>query len=420
MPVNVNGITQPLYPHEKEEVKGYFKVFVGNRKFCKVHEKVLAFFVKMWDDKSVKFHGTQHGKEGAGIMQEKVTMTKIAKACGTSIGTVDRALNNRPGINQETKRQILETARSMGYQSNRIAGALSRKNPKRIAMLDYRQESDFHSVLLQGAKRAGNDLADYGVRVDLYAAERMSLPEQLDQLRLVEREGYDGVVVNSLGSEVDEEINRLVRMGVPVVTCNTDSPDSLRLFYVGCDAGCAGRLSGELAGKLMDGRGSVGAIGNFVRKNAFVQRFAGFCRIVRQDYPGIALRTWAGSYMDEFQAQEEIARILEEWKDLSLLHVTDYSGTVGAIRALEAAGRQDVRLLGYDLSAQTFQALQQGRCTAVLYQDPYQQGFQAVSLLARHLLDGWRPEQPHLWITPQIVMKYNADLYGTHGPVTPF
>jgi len=39
---------------------------------------------------------------------------EIAESLGLSIGTVDRALHDRPGINEETRRRIVQRAQSVG------------------------------------------------------------------------------------------------------------------------------------------------------------------------------------------------------------------------------------------------------------------------------------------------------------------
>ena len=44
-----------------------------------------------------------------------MTTTQIARICGVSQGTVDRALHDRPGIKEETKARILEVAREFAY-----------------------------------------------------------------------------------------------------------------------------------------------------------------------------------------------------------------------------------------------------------------------------------------------------------------
>ena len=58
-----------------------------------------------------------------------VTIKEVAKEAGTSIGTVSKALNNRPGIRLPLKREIEKIAQRMGYSpyiKSRQAGMYSR------------------------------------------------------------------------------------------------------------------------------------------------------------------------------------------------------------------------------------------------------------------------------------------------------
>lgn len=43
----------------------------------------------------------------------KITTAELSKICGVSQGTVDRALNNRPDINAETKKGLSALQSSM-------------------------------------------------------------------------------------------------------------------------------------------------------------------------------------------------------------------------------------------------------------------------------------------------------------------
>ena len=45
----------------------------------------------------------------------KITTTQLARICGVSQGTVDRALHNRGDINPKTRERILEVAREYDY-----------------------------------------------------------------------------------------------------------------------------------------------------------------------------------------------------------------------------------------------------------------------------------------------------------------
>ena len=65
----------------------------------------------------------------------QITLKQIAERAGTSVGTVDRALNNRGRISPSTKEKIIKIADEMGYQPNKIASALSRSKRLRIAVI---------------------------------------------------------------------------------------------------------------------------------------------------------------------------------------------------------------------------------------------------------------------------------------------
>lgn len=53
-----------------------------------------------------------------------VTIKEIAQAAGVSRGTVDRALNNRPGVNSDVAKRVRRLARDLGYRPNQVAKAL--------------------------------------------------------------------------------------------------------------------------------------------------------------------------------------------------------------------------------------------------------------------------------------------------------
>lgn len=53
-----------------------------------------------------------------------VGIRRLAKHLDISIGTVSRALNGRPDVNEETRRRVLEAARELGYAPNQAGRAL--------------------------------------------------------------------------------------------------------------------------------------------------------------------------------------------------------------------------------------------------------------------------------------------------------
>lgn len=64
-----------------------------------------------------------------------LTIKDIARICGVSVTTVSRALNNYPGINQETKDRIMEVVREKQFIPNNSARNLKRLENRSIAVL---------------------------------------------------------------------------------------------------------------------------------------------------------------------------------------------------------------------------------------------------------------------------------------------
>ena len=58
------------------------------------------------------------------------TIKQIAEKAGVSRGTVDRVLNNRSGVNEETARKVLEIAKLLNYKPNKAGKALAAQKNK--------------------------------------------------------------------------------------------------------------------------------------------------------------------------------------------------------------------------------------------------------------------------------------------------
>ena len=63
-----------------------------------------------------------------------VGIKDIARELGVSIGTVNRALHGKPGINAMTRARVLEHGRALGYRPNLAARYLKSRKPIRISV----------------------------------------------------------------------------------------------------------------------------------------------------------------------------------------------------------------------------------------------------------------------------------------------
>src|SRR6185312_16775993 len=78
----------------------------------------------------------------------------IALALGVSIGTVDRALHGRPGINAMTRAKVLKMAQTLGYRPNFAARHLKLKRRMRISVHLPKQIASFFDAVREGIQEA--------------------------------------------------------------------------------------------------------------------------------------------------------------------------------------------------------------------------------------------------------------------------
>ena len=72
-----------------------------------------------------------------------VTIKDIAIAAGVSHPTVSKALNNAPGVSDETRRKILKLAAQMNYTPNMAAKRLANKGNRSIGFIWPKAEGIF-------------------------------------------------------------------------------------------------------------------------------------------------------------------------------------------------------------------------------------------------------------------------------------
>lgn len=340
-------------------------------------------------------------------MAKKVTLSAIAEACGTSVGTVSRALNEKSDINSETKAQILKTAAMMGYRKER-AGSVS--GPMRIGIVYCKNHPSFYDAVTHGIEDAQRDLRSAGVQVIPMQTEYLEQNEQIELLNKLDPTSFDGILINSAGRETGDWIDSCIAGGTPVATFNTDAPTSRRLFFVGVNSYNAGCVGGELLAKFMNGHGKVAVFGNFAGNAGWIDRFTGFCAVIQRDYLQIDLVPVLQYYGNDEIAFKEILSLLQRQPDISALFPSNFSCTVGTVRALRELGRKDIMVVGFDLAPETRDGLRDGYCDAILYQNPYRQGYQSIKCMAQYLAEGVLPPTSAVSIPTSILLRYNMDV----------
>jgi LacI family transcriptional regulator len=332
-------------------------------------------------------------------MQERITLMglsikQIAEIAGVSRGTVDRALNDREGINPQIKARILAIADEMGYKTNRAGRMLGIcRNPLRIGIQMPSVGNDFFDDVRQGIEQAAAELADFGLNLSVLVMKGFSVSTQVEQIRALMAEGINGLAFTPIDHpEITALLDELAGVGLPVICFNSDITHGPHLSYIGNDYVHSGRIAAGLYGLLSSGQhlqtliitGSTQILGHN-------QRIHGFNQVVRQYYPTVSILDIQENQDDEVLSYQLVRAALQRWPGMNALYLTA-GGVAGACRALqECAGDRLIRLICFDQTHGTEQYLRRGLITAAIGQEPYRQGYESIKRLFDFLLDGTPP-----------------------------
>lgn len=147
-----------------------------------------------------------------------VSLKDVSAACGVSIATVSKALNNHKDIGEETKERIRQVAKDMGYLPDSAAKALKTKRTYSLGVLfvDDSQSGlthDYFANVLDSFKRTAEQKS-YDITFINCCKTRANRMSYLDHSRY---RRFDGVVIACVNFK-DPEVEELVKSDIPVVT----------------------------------------------------------------------------------------------------------------------------------------------------------------------------------------------------------
>ena len=316
-----------------------------------------------------------------------VTMQQIADRCGLSRGTVDRALHHKEGVREEVAERIRATAREMGYISNRLVMQQTRQ--WKIGVVLHSGHSAFVQMLCELFSSFSERELIPNITVIVRVMQDMDVQHQLTLIdELVTTEHIDGLALMPLANTfVRDRINTLSeKMGIPVVTFNTDITDANRLAYVGADNIAAGRAAAALLGMVMQGRGSVLPIlGQRSGHYADSQRYTGFLNEMAENFPGIRILHPECSFLDENLAERIASRAIHSEEEVNGFYLTS-AGREGVYRAVNAAeNREKIHIVVHDITEGNVRMVKQGTVDFIIGQDVKTQGTLPIRLLYDYL-----------------------------------
>ncbi len=223
---------------------------------------------------------------------------------------------------------------------------------------------------------------DYGVTAEMRGPKGFDPQAEVAEFKSVVALKPAGILVSVANSQLMmPEINAAIDAGIPVITMDSDSPESKRLYFIGTNNLEAGHLGGQRVAARLNGKGNVVFITNPGQPN-LQERLKGYKEIF-DGYPGIKV-------VDVFDMQGD--------SGLAMDKTEEYLGRTGADRVdaivcLESTSAKDVGevlkrknvkdrlLIGMDLAVGTLLGVQDGTIDSTISQKPYTMGLLGLKAL---------------------------------------
>jgi ribose transport system substrate-binding protein len=259
-----------------------------------------------------------------------------------------------------------------------------------------------------------------GVKSELTGPEKFDPQEQLRAFQKVVESKPAGIMISVSRPELFQDaINAAIAQGIPVITVDSDAPNSRRVMFVGTDNFRAGGESAKRMADILKGQGQVVVITIPGQLNVD-DRLRGVNETLKK-YPGIKIVQAIDDRGDPRVANDNIAALLKAKAKIDGIISLEASGGSGAAEALH---RLDIKIpiVGFDKDPETLDWIDRDGITATVTQKPYVMAYYALKFAddlhhnAVHDFKDWRtapaPPMPTFVDTgTAVVDKSNAKVF---------
>ena len=332
-------------------------------------------------------------------MGHRYKVREIAQQSGLSEATVDRVLNERPGVRENTRAEVMQAITDLDKQRAQL-----RLNGRRYLVDVVMQTPKRFSDAFRDAVEAElPSFAPAMLRARFHLWESGSTAATVDQLRRLR--GSHGVILKAPDEpEVADAVDALVDAGIPVVTYATDVPGSARCGYVGIDNHAAGVTAAYLMRQWLGGNAAEVLI--TLSSNAFRgegEREVGFRSALR----GSNIEVVDVTDSDGIDATNErlVLDALRRHPNVDGVYSVG-GGNTATVAAFEKLGRVCRVFIAHDLDADNRRLLREGRLSVVLHNDLRSDARLALRMILQER--GALPAEPVRAVPVQVVTPYNV------------
>jgi LacI family transcriptional regulator len=267
------------------------------------------------------------------------TIADLARVSGVSVATVDRVLNGRHRVREETARRVYDAAQSIGYHAvGLIRQRVFKDLPQyRLAFLLQKPMQPFYQAFAREIEAAAGDLTTARIQVQIDYPSAATPAAIIEKLKTLGARSQAVAVVGPDYPAVTAAVEELKERGIPVFSLLSDLATGVRDAYVGVDNRKVGRTAAWIIARTAPRPGKVACFVGSHRFHGHELREIGFRSYFRENAPDFDVVDTLINLETPEITHEATLTLLQKHPDLVGLYVCG-GGMEGAISAIREEG----------------------------------------------------------------------------------
>jgi ribose transport system substrate-binding protein len=288
-----------------------------------------------------------------------------------------------------------------------LSTGCGRSRQKTIAVIPKATSHIFWQSVQAGALAAGREL-----KVDILWNGPAQETEYSRQIQIVDSmiaQRVDGLAVAASDrTALNASLDRAAAAGIPVTIFDSGVDSEKYMTFVATNNYAAGQMAARKLGELLRRQGRVAIVLHAPGSFSTMERERGFEDVMKKEFPKIRIVARQFGMSDRAKAMAAAENMLTAHPGLNGMFASSEPSSVGASLALKGRGLGGaVRLVGFDASEGLVNDLRSGTIDALVVQDPFRIGYEAVRTLVQKLNGHTPPRQMDL--DAIVVTTENAD-----------
>lgn len=303
-----------------------------------------------------------------------------------------------------TRRQA---AASLAAALGMAGAACNRGGKKRVAVIPKGTSHIFWLTVQAGSVAAGQE---FGLEILWNGpATETDFSRQIQILDSYIAQRVDGIVIaasdrNALVAPID----RAMAAGIPVTVFDSGLDSTNYISYVATDNKEAGRMGAREMGRLLGGKGKIGVVQHLPGSVSTTDREDGFMEVIAKEFPGITIAAKQYGMSDRSKSMAAAENMLTAHPDLDGFFCStepSATGTALAVKSRGATGK--VKIVAFDSNESMIADLRAGVIQAMVVQDPFKIGFEAVRTIHDKL--GGKTPPKRMDLEGRVITLENVD-----------